>query len=69
MNHPLFNKAFTSFGQTLLAAEDPQPVRPLLEVLQPESLDALLLNLYGPQLMRAKQAVLVSQWSSITSCR
>ncbi|SQF99897.1 ferric iron reductase [Paucimonas lemoignei] len=63
MTQPLFSGPFAQFGQTLLVAEDPQPVRPLLEVLQPESLDALLLNLYGPQLMPAKQAVLVSQWS------
>ncbi|KFE54211.1 siderophore-iron reductase FhuF [Pseudomonas syringae] len=59
----LFSGAFTPFGQTLLAAEDPQPVRPLLEVLRPESLDALLLNIYGPALMPAQRAVLVSQWS------
>jgi len=63
MTQRLFNGPFAAFGQTLLAAEDPRPVRPLLEVLRPESLDALLLNIYGPELMPAQRAVLVSQWS------
>jgi ferric iron reductase protein FhuF len=63
MNHLLFSGQFAGFGQTLLAADDSRPVRPLLEVLQPESLDALLLNIYGPELMPAQRPVLVSQWS------
>ena len=63
MPHPLFSGPFTAFGQTLLAADNPRPVRPLLEVLQPESLDALLLGIYGPQLLAGHRPVLVSQWS------
>jgi len=63
MPHDLFTGPFASFGQTLLAADDPRPVQSLLELLQPESLDAVLLNIYGPDLMPAQRAVLVSQWS------
>lgn len=46
-----------------VAVDDPRPVRALLEVLRPASLDALLLNIYGPQLMPSHLPVLVSQWS------
>ena len=63
MPRSLISESFASFGQTLLAVDDPRPVRPLSEVLQPETLDALLLNIYGPELMPARKAVLVSQWS------
>ncbi len=63
MPRSLISESFASFGQTLMAVDDPRPVRPLSEVLQPETLDALLLNIYGPELMPARKAVLVSQWS------
>ncbi|MCS5515873.1 hypothetical protein NWF32_13810 [Pseudomonas qingdaonensis] len=35
----------------------------LAELLRPDAFDALLLGLYGPELMPAQRPVLVSQWS------
>lgn len=37
--------------------------QPLEQLLQPAHFDALLLGLYGPELMPAQRPVLVSQWS------
>jgi ferric iron reductase protein FhuF len=63
MNPTLFRGALECFGQTLLAVDDPRPVRALPALLQAEALDALLLNIYGPTLMPSQRPVLVSQWS------
>ncbi len=63
MSHPLFSGALECFGQSLLAEDDPRAVRPLPELLQAEALDALLLNIYGAELLASHRQVLVSQWS------
>ncbi|WP_095095007.1 siderophore-iron reductase FhuF [Pseudomonas sp. Irchel 3A5] len=63
MSHPLFSGAFECFGQGLLADDDLRPVRALPELLQAEALDALLLNIYGPELLASHRSVLMSQWS------
>ncbi|MCV4342280.1 siderophore-iron reductase FhuF [Pseudomonas capsici] len=59
----LFAGPLERFGQTLLAADHPGPVRALPDLLQRKSLDALLSGLYGPQLMADHLPVLVSQWA------
>ncbi|MFJ4145828.1 siderophore-iron reductase FhuF [Pseudomonas sp. NPDC089734] len=59
----LFTGPLEPFGQTLLTADDPRPVTTLAELLQPSRMDALLLGLYGPDLMPAHLPVLVSQWA------
>lgn len=51
------------FMQGVLAETDRRPLLTLAELLQPQRLDALLLNLYGPQLMPQQRDVLVSQWA------
>ncbi|RMQ95772.1 putative Ferric iron reductase protein FhuF [Pseudomonas savastanoi pv. glycinea] len=63
MPHPLFSGALECFGQGLLAENDPRAVLPLPELLQAEALDALLLNIYGAELLASHRPVLVSQWS------
>lgn len=63
MTHLLFSGALAPFGQGLLAADDRRPVRVLPELLQAEAMDALLLNIYGPDLLASQRPVLVSQWS------
>lgn len=52
-----------SLGCTVLADGDPCPVIALPVLLQAPRLDALLLHLYGPQLLSEHQPVLVSQWA------
>ncbi|MBC3952026.1 siderophore-iron reductase FhuF [Pseudomonas folii] len=59
----LFSGAFECFGQGMLADDDLRPVRALPELLQAEVLDALLLNIYGPELLASHRSVLMSQWS------
>ncbi len=44
------------------ATSDTQPVA-LPDLLRPERLDALMLNLYGAELMTRHLPVLVSQWA------
>ncbi|WP_054085446.1 MULTISPECIES: siderophore-iron reductase FhuF [Pseudomonas syringae group] len=59
----LFSGSLERFGRTLLAADDPQIVVAVPEVLRPERLEQLLLSVYGPQLMPGQLPVLVSQWA------
>ncbi|KPB70452.1 Ferric iron reductase protein FhuF [Pseudomonas syringae pv. maculicola] len=63
MSAPLFSGSLEHFGRTLLAADDPQVVVVVPEVLRPERLDQLLLSVYGPQLMPGQLPVLASQWA------
>jgi ferric iron reductase protein FhuF len=51
------------FGESLLADDDPRPAIAVPELLLPETLDRLLLRVYGPELMPSQLPVLVSQWS------
>lgn len=51
------------FMQGVLVETDQRALLTLAELLQPQRLDALLLNLYGPQLMPQQRDVLVSQWA------
>lgn len=63
MSAPLFTGALRRFGQGLVGADDSRPVSPLPALLEAERLDALLLGLYGPELMPSRLPVLVSQWA------
>ena len=63
MTHPLFSGVLECFGQGLLADDDQRPMRALPELLQAEALNALLLNIYGAELLASHRPVLVSQWS------
>jgi len=63
MNASLFSGPLAPFGRSLLAADDLRPVVALPELLRPERLDAVLLSVYGPQLMPEQLPVLVSQWA------
>lgn len=63
MNSVLFAGALQRFGQNLLAAGDPRAVVAVPELLEPARLDAVLLSLYGPELMPSRLPVLVSQWA------
>lgn len=58
-----FTGALEPFGRTLLAADDPRPLHGVPELLRPDVLDALLLKVYGPELVSSHLPVLVSQWS------
>ncbi|KFE52333.1 siderophore-iron reductase FhuF [Pseudomonas syringae] len=58
-----FAGALEPFGRTLLAADTAQPLQGMPELLRPEVLDALLLKVYGAQLVASHLPVLVSQWS------
>lgn len=49
------------FAKTLLL-DEARPAVPLSELLRGETLDRLLLQVYGPALMPDQQPVLVSQW-------
>jgi ferric iron reductase protein FhuF len=51
------------FGESLLADDDPRQVIAVPELLLPETLDRLLLRVYGSELMPSQLPVLVSQWS------
>jgi ferric iron reductase protein FhuF len=63
MNPPLFAGELARFGESLVALDDPREVHALPALLQPAVLDALLLRIYGPELMPSQRPVLVSQWS------
>jgi ferric iron reductase protein FhuF len=45
-----------------LVLDEARPVVPLVELLREQTLDRLLLQVYGPELMPEQQPVLVSQW-------
>ncbi|MCQ9425063.1 siderophore-iron reductase FhuF [Pseudomonas sp. LJDD11] len=51
------------FMQHIVAEDDQRPLLTLAELLQPQRLEALLLNLYGAHLMPQQRDVLVSQWA------
>ncbi|RRV06912.1 siderophore-iron reductase FhuF [Pseudomonas sp. v388] len=59
----LLTEGLQRFGQSVLADDDLRPVVVVAELLQPGCLDALLLRIYGPQLMPSRRPVLVSQWA------
>lgn len=58
-----FAALLQQFMQGVLAETDRRALLTLAELLQPQRLDALLLNLYGAQLMPQQRDVLVSQWA------
>jgi ferric iron reductase protein FhuF len=57
----LFDGALAGFAKTLVL-DEARPVVPLVELLRGETLDRLLMQVYGPELMPDQQPVLVSQW-------
>lgn len=57
----MFEGALAGFAKTLVL-DEARPVVPLAELLRRETLDRLLLQVYGPELMPDQQPVLVSQW-------
>ncbi|HXR00705.1 MAG TPA: siderophore-iron reductase FhuF [Pseudomonas sp.] len=61
MSSRLFAGPLAVFARTLVL-DDARPVVPLPELLRDETLDRLLLQVYGPALMPDKLPVLVSQW-------
>lgn len=61
MSGELFGGVLGSFAKTLVA-DDSRPVVALPELLREETLNRLLLQVYGPELMPDKLPVLVSQW-------
>ena len=63
MKPALFHGPLKRFGQTLLPADDPRQMLSVPELLRPETLDRLLMRVYGPGLMPSQLPVLVSQWS------
>ncbi|HEY0288207.1 MAG TPA: siderophore-iron reductase FhuF [Pseudomonas sp.] len=63
MTFSLFEGDLAVFGQTLLSADDPRALVPVSELLRADTLDPLLMRVYGPDLMPSQLPVLVSQWS------
>lgn len=61
MSHGLFEGPLAVFGKTRLC-DEARPVLALPELLRDETLDRLLLKVYGAELMPDKLPVLVSQW-------
>ena len=61
MSRGLFEGPLAGFAKTLVL-DEARPVMPLVEVLREGTLDRLLLQVYGPELMPEQQPVLVSQW-------
>jgi ferric iron reductase protein FhuF len=57
----LFDGALAGFAKTLVL-DNARPVIPLPELLRGDTLDRLLLQVYGPELMPEQLPVLVSQW-------
>ena len=57
----VLNGSFATFAKTCVL-DDARPVVPLPELLRDETLDRLLLQAYGPELMPDQLPVLVSQW-------
>jgi len=57
----LFDGVLAGFAKTV-GVDEARPVVPLAELLRRETLDRLLLQVYGPELMPDQQPVLVSQW-------
>ena len=62
MSAGLFAGALAPFAQTLVVDEQ-RAVIAVPELLQPVTLDRLLLRVYGPELMPEKRPVLVSQFA------
>jgi ferric iron reductase protein FhuF len=61
VSQDLFDGALAGFARTLVL-DEARSVFALPELLQRETLDRLLLQVYGPELMPGKLPVLVSQW-------
>lgn len=61
MNTMLFDGPLAVFFRMLIR-DSARPVRPLPELLQEQTLDQLLMQVYGPELVQDKRPVLVSQW-------
>ena len=61
MSRDLFAGPLAGFAKTLVL-DKARPVIPLPELLRGETLDRLLLQVYGPELMPEQLPVLVSQW-------
>ncbi|RAU49708.1 MULTISPECIES: siderophore-iron reductase FhuF [unclassified Pseudomonas] len=61
MSRHLFEGPLAGFAKTWVP-EDPRPVIPVATLLCDETLDRLLMQTYGPELMPAQRSVLVSQW-------
>lgn len=61
MSQDLFDGALAGFAKTLVL-DNARPVIPLPELLRGDTLDRLLLQVYGPELMPEQLPVLVSQW-------
>lgn len=57
----VFDGPLATFADTIVA-DDGRPVVPLPELLRDDTLDRLLLKVYGPELMAGVLPVLVSQW-------
>jgi ferric iron reductase protein FhuF len=57
----MFEGPLAGFAKTLVL-DEARPVVPLAELLRRETLDRLLLQVYGSELMPDQQPVLVSQW-------
>lgn len=63
MTPAAFAAQLQPFMQNVLGEADRRALLTLAQLLQPQRLDALLLNLYGPDLMPRQRDVLVSQWA------
>lgn len=63
MRPELWAGGLMPFGEWLLANDDPRPVIAVPDLLLPETLDRLLMQVYGTELMPDQLPVLVSQWS------
>ena len=61
MNRALFKGPLADVAKTLVL-DEARPVVPLVELLREQTLDRLLLQVYGAELMPEQQPVLVSQW-------
>lgn len=61
MSQDFFAGALAGFAKTLVL-DNARPVIPLPELLRGDTLDRLLLQVYGPELMPEQLPVLVSQW-------
>jgi ferric iron reductase protein FhuF len=61
VSQDFFAGALAGFAKTLVL-DNARPVIPLPELLRGDTLDRLLLQVYGPELMPEQLPVLVSQW-------
>ena len=60
---PWHTGPYAELAGALLPTDDPRPALPLPQLLRAETLERLLLQVYGPALMPSQRPVLVSQWS------